>query len=170
MDKSHSLPHPVGRAGSCERLSRESKRRACRHVVGCSVSIENILPSALIHASRNQVADELRRSGGAGLPSPHRAAQPFGLLLQRLEGQQTDDTNVVLQPATLGTERLLNAREVAESLGVSERWVRDHTTRRSPRIRGIKLGTLIRYRRADVETFMEMLDTQAPSRPNRFRV
>ena len=65
---------------------------------------------------------------------------------------------------------LLNAREVAETLGVSERWVRDHTTRRSPKIRGIKLGTLVRYRRADVEVFMEKLDTQATSRQNRFGV
>jgi excisionase family DNA binding protein len=52
-------------------------------------------------------------------------------------------------------ERLLNAREVAARLGVSERWVRDHTTRRSPKIRGVKLGTLMRYRHADVEEFME---------------
>lgn len=56
-------------------------------------------------------------------------------------------------------ERLLNAREVAARLGVSERWVRDHTTRRSPRIRAVKLGTLIRYRRIDVEMFMESVDT-----------
>jgi excisionase family DNA binding protein len=56
-------------------------------------------------------------------------------------------------------ERLLNAREVAVRLGVSERWVRDHTTRRSPRIRGVKLGTLMRYRSADVEEFMEKLTT-----------
>ena len=31
-----------------------------------------------------------------------------------------------------GQDRLLNAREVASKLGVSERWVRDHTTRRQP--------------------------------------
>ena len=67
-------------------------------------------------------------------------------------------------------ERLLNAREVAKALGVSERWVRDHTTRRSPKIRGLKLGTLIRYRKADVEDFMEKLDLQATSRQNRFGV
>ncbi len=67
-------------------------------------------------------------------------------------------------------DRLLNAREVAQTLGVSERWVRDHTTRRSPKIRGIKLGSLVRYRRADVELFMEKLDTQALSRQSRFGV
>lgn len=56
-------------------------------------------------------------------------------------------------------EPLLNARQVAVRLGVSERWVRDHTTRRSPRIRGVKLGPLMRYRRQDVEAFMQDLNT-----------
>jgi len=40
-----------------------------------------------------------------------------------------------------GNDRLMNARQVAAKLGVSERWVRDHTTRRSPRIRGLKMGS-----------------------------
>jgi hypothetical protein len=110
--------------------------------VGCLVSIENILPAALIDAPRNQAANDL-------------------------QGLETD---VALQQVMLGGERLLNARQVAESLGVSERWVRDHTTRRSPKIRGIKLGTLMHYRRADIEIFMEELDTQATSRRNRFGV
>jgi excisionase family DNA binding protein len=65
-------------------------------------------------------------------------------------------------------ERLLNAREVAARLGVSERWVRDHTTRRSPKLRGVKLGTLMRYRRADVEEFMERLTTSRSSLQPRF--
>lgn len=59
----------------------------------------------------------------------------------------------------LDEERLLNARQVAERLGVSERWVRDHTTRRSPKIRGVKLGMMMRYRRADVDLFMQELGT-----------
>ena len=65
-------------------------------------------------------------------------------------------------------ERLLNAREVAARLGVSERWVRDHTTRRSPKIRGVKLGTLMRYRCADVEEFMERLTTSRSSFQRQF--
>ena len=65
-------------------------------------------------------------------------------------------------------ERLLNAREVAARLGVSERWVRDHTTRRSPKLRGVKLGTLMRYRRADVDEFMERLTTSRTSFQPRF--
>jgi excisionase family DNA binding protein len=65
-------------------------------------------------------------------------------------------------------ERLLNAREVATRLGVSERWVRDHTTRRFPKLRGVKLGTLMRYRTADVEEFMEKLATSRSSLQARF--
>ena len=69
-----------------------------------------------------------------------------------------------------GNDRLMNARQVAAKLGVSERWVRDHTTRRSPRIRGLKMGSLMRYRLADVEVFLAELDTQPSSRPSQFRV
>src|SRR6202020_1479266 len=60
-------------------------------------------------------------------------------------------------------ERLLNAREVAARLGVSERWVRDHTTRRAPKLRGVKLGSLMRYRNVDVEDFMEKSATSHSS-------
>ena len=56
-------------------------------------------------------------------------------------------------------DNLLNARQVAERLGVSERWVRDHTTRRTPRIRGVKLGMMMRYRRADIDLFLQKLGT-----------
>jgi excisionase family DNA binding protein len=77
---------------------------------------------------------------------------------------------ITFPPPQFAQERLLNAREVAARLGVSERWVRDHTTRRSPKIRAVKLGTLIRYRRADVEIFMENLDTFHTSRQPRFGV
>ena len=72
--------------------------------------------------------------------------------------------------AAPGSDRLMNARQVAAKLGVSERWIRDHTTRRSPRIRGLKMGSLMRYRLADVEAFLAELDTQPSSRPSRFRV
>jgi predicted DNA-binding transcriptional regulator AlpA len=61
-------------------------------------------------------------------------------------------------------DRLLDARQVAAKLGVSERFIRDHTTRRSPRIPGVKLGKLLRYRAADVEIFMDALSTLPSSR------
>jgi excisionase family DNA binding protein len=52
------------------------------------------------------------------------------------------------------SERLYSPEEVADRLGVSERWVRDHATRRHPRIRAVKLGPLLRFRWADVEHFV----------------
>jgi len=74
-----------------------------------------------------------------------------------------------LQSLSTG-ERLLNAREVAAKLGVSERFVRDHTTRRLPRIAGVRLGKLIRYRSCDVDLFMAELRTQPPSQRSSHRV
>jgi excisionase family DNA binding protein len=59
-------------------------------------------------------------------------------------------------------ERLLTAQEVADRLGVSERWVRDHATRRNPRLRGLKLGPLMRFRWLDVQIFLEKLATDSP--------
>ena len=85
----------------------------------------------------------------------------------RLPIESTPQSQPIAPP---GNDRLMNARQVAAKLGVSERWVRDHTTRRSPRIRGLKLGSLVRYRWADVEAFLAELDTQRSSRPSRFRV
>ena len=50
---------------------------------------------------------------------------------------------------------LLTSRQVAERLGVSERWVRDHATRRSPKIPVVKLGPLIRFCPYDIDAFLE---------------
>ncbi len=54
-------------------------------------------------------------------------------------------------------ERMYSAREVAARLGVSERWLRDHATRRNPRIRAFKLGPLVRFRWPDVQAFVAEL-------------
>lgn len=51
-------------------------------------------------------------------------------------------------------ERLCTPKQVAARLGVSERWVRDHATRRNPRIRAVKLGSRLRFREADVNEFI----------------
>lgn len=64
------------------------------------------------------------------------------------------------------SERLLNAREVAERLGVSERFIRDHTTRRLPKIRGVRMGKLIRYQISDVDLFVaELRNLSSSNRP-----
>jgi hypothetical protein len=60
-------------------------------------------------------------------------------------------------------QRLLTPRQVGLWLGVSERWVRDHATRRMPRIPAVKFGCLLRFRPADVEEFIatQFLNTTA---------
>lgn len=61
-------------------------------------------------------------------------------------------------------ERLLTPQEVADRLGVSQRWVRDHATRRWPRITAVKLGSLLRFRWSDVEDFVAHNTVQGPSK------
>jgi excisionase family DNA binding protein len=93
-----------------------------------------------------------------------------GRIRPQIESPRHSLPNEYVSQQRSGQDRLLNAREVASKLGVSERWVRDHTTRRSPKIPAVKLGTLVRYRWADVEAFMEGLDTLRSSRKAPFGV
>ena len=73
-------------------------------------------------------------------------------------GPERQDAFITAAPIDLG-ERLLTAQEVAARLGISERWVRDHATRRNPRIPAIKLGPLVRFRWADVQAFVAAMET-----------
>lgn len=52
-------------------------------------------------------------------------------------------------------ERLLTPKEVADILTVSVTWVLDHSSRRRPHLPAVRLGKLVRYRRTDVEAFIE---------------
>jgi excisionase family DNA binding protein len=63
-------------------------------------------------------------------------------------------TNGYSIPSVPSDERLYSPKQVAARLGVSERWVRDHATRRYPRIRAVKLGPLLRFRDADINEFI----------------
>ncbi len=52
---------------------------------------------------------------------------------------------------------LLSLDDVAALLKVSRAWVRDHATRRNPRIPVVRLGgkrALLRFRREDIEGFI----------------
>ena len=102
--------------------------------------------------------------------SPYSTASDLRVAASERFSYPIESTPLSQSIAPPANDRLMNARQVAARLGVSERWVRDHTTRRSPRIRGLKLGSLVRYRWADVEAFLAELDTQRSSRPSRFRV
>ena len=53
---------------------------------------------------------------------------------------------------------LLTVDDVALLLGTSHAWVRDHATRRNPRIPVVRLGgrrALLRFRREDVNQFIK---------------
>jgi excisionase family DNA binding protein len=53
---------------------------------------------------------------------------------------------------------LLTLGDVASLLGVSKAWVRDHATRRNPRIPVVRLGgrrALLRFRQEDVNQFIK---------------
>jgi len=52
---------------------------------------------------------------------------------------------------------LLTLDQVAEMLSVSKAWVRDHATRRNPRIPVVRLGgkrVVLRFRPGDIESFI----------------
>lgn len=51
---------------------------------------------------------------------------------------------------------MLGPGEVAKWLGVSPGWVRDHATRKDPRIKAVKVGKLLRFRPEDVEAFIHI--------------
>jgi predicted DNA-binding transcriptional regulator AlpA len=58
---------------------------------------------------------------------------------------------------TTDNKPLLSIAEVAAQLGVSKAWVRDHATRRKPRIPVVRLGgkrALLRFRPCDVNQFV----------------
>jgi predicted DNA-binding transcriptional regulator AlpA len=52
---------------------------------------------------------------------------------------------------------LLSLDRVAELLGVSKAWVRDHATRRNPRLPVVRLGgkrAILRFRPQDIDNFI----------------
>jgi excisionase family DNA binding protein len=51
--------------------------------------------------------------------------------------------------------RLLTIADVSAWLGVSKAWVYDHTTRKRPLLPCIRLGEMTRFRREDIERFIE---------------
>jgi excisionase family DNA binding protein len=57
-------------------------------------------------------------------------------------------------------KRLISADEVAAILGVSAAWVRDHATRKQPRLPAIKLGKLWRFRESDIHAFLDRIATE----------
>jgi predicted DNA-binding transcriptional regulator AlpA len=61
---------------------------------------------------------------------------------------------------TLRPGDLLTPKDVAQELGVSEAWIRDHSSgRRQPALPVVRLGAkkaLLRFRRSDLEQFLAL--------------
>jgi hypothetical protein len=54
---------------------------------------------------------------------------------------------------------LLTPAQVAERLQVSVAWVRDHSTRKHPRLPVVRVGGLLRYDATDIDRWIENLRT-----------
>jgi Helix-turn-helix domain len=69
-----------------------------------------------------------------------------------------------------GDDHLLKPEQVAERLSVSVDWVRDHSSRKMPRLPLIRLGGgpgragLLRYRASEIEKFIEEVERQSGKR------
>jgi hypothetical protein len=69
-----------------------------------------------------------------------------------------------------GDDHLLKPEQVAERLSVSVDWVRDHSSRKMPRLPLIRLGGgpgragLLRYRASEIEKFIEEMERQSGKR------
>jgi len=53
------------------------------------------------------------------------------------------------------SKTLLTVDEVADMLRVSSAWVRDHATRKAPRLPMLKVGKRLRARPTDIEDWIE---------------
>lgn len=67
---------------------------------------------------------------------------------------ETPTRTLEILASTRGPAHLLTPGEVASRFHVSVGWVRDHATRKQPRLRYVKLGKLLRFRPEDVEEFI----------------
>ena len=54
-------------------------------------------------------------------------------------------------------ESLLTPAQVAGRLQVSVAWVRDHSTRKHPRLPVVRVGGLLRYHPADIDQWVQNL-------------
>jgi hypothetical protein len=88
------------------------------------------------------------------------ACQRRGILLP----VDKDDGSSTGSAAELAFEPLWTPEQVAQRLNVSPDWVRDHSSRKEPRLPVIRLGGgpgragLLRYRASQIEKFLEEME------------
>jgi predicted DNA-binding transcriptional regulator AlpA len=72
-------------------------------------------------------------------------------------GQPLQPVLVRSQASEAAVTKLLTLDEVASQLSVSKAWVRDHATRRNPRIPVVRFGgrrAVLRFRAQDIQAFI----------------
>jgi excisionase family DNA binding protein len=52
-------------------------------------------------------------------------------------------------------DQLLTVEDLARRLQISTGWVRDHATRKRPRLPVVRVGKLLRFRREEIEKWIE---------------
>ena len=73
---------------------------------------------------------------------------------------QTTPLTLVAPNRSEFADRLLTPADVATWLQVSQKWLYDHTTRSAPIVPHLRLGGHLRFRRMDVEKWLdEQLET-----------
>lgn len=60
---------------------------------------------------------------------------------------------LIRHPVTLGAN-LMTVEELAQVLHVSPAWVRDHSTRKQPRLPVVRVGKLLRFCRGDIDEWI----------------
>ncbi len=60
-----------------------------------------------------------------------------------------------LEAIERSSSAILEPAQVAKWFGVSPGWVRDHATRKQPRLKAARVGKLLRFRWEDVEEFIQ---------------
>lgn len=58
-------------------------------------------------------------------------------------------------PPSKRQDKFLTAKELSAWLNVSESWVRDHSTRKQPRLPVLRIGGVVRFSESAVQTFIE---------------
>jgi hypothetical protein len=84
------------------------------------------------------------------------------------------DKSAASLTVSVGDDPLWTPEQVAQRLNVSPDWVRDHSSRKEPRLPVIRLGGgpgragLLRYRASQIEKFIEEMERL--SKPNSRRI
>jgi helix-turn-helix protein len=83
------------------------------------------------------------------------------------------DSSMALSAVGYPFDALLTPEQVARRLNVSPDWVRDHSSRKNPRLPVIRLGGgpgragLLRYRASQIEKFLEEMERLSGRNPGR---